>query len=143
MAKKAAKSTKKATTKKSVNFWESQNFVIVAFVLFFALAGTILLRSTFAAKPVSASIGSCSASPDPVALGADYTLTATNLGSGTIVNVLTTDSMGTTSWNLQADNNGTTSVTWHSYSRGTTNVKMQVHNKNKWQQVGSCSFQVV
>jgi hypothetical protein len=86
--------------------------------------------------------GTCWANPDPVAVGADYTLTGSGLGAGTLVNVLISDSGATTSWNLQADASGTTSVTWHSYWTGTSNVTFQVNGRHGFSTVASCSFAV-
>ncbi len=98
-----------------------------------------------AAKPGSSSSasGSCSATPNPVAVGANYTLTGTGLGANAIVNVLISDSGGTTSWNLQADASGTAKVTWHSYWTGTSNVVFQKSGRHGYSVVASCSFQVV
>jgi hypothetical protein len=86
--------------------------------------------------------GSCSVNPSPVAVGADYTLTGTGLGAGTLVNVLISDSGGTTSWNLQADSSGVAAVTWHSYWSGTSNVVFNVAAHHGWTTVASCSFSV-
>ena len=115
-----------------------------------AVAGVTLLGASSPAmaakggggKPSAAPTGTCSANPDPVAVGADYTLTATGLGAGTIVNVLITDARSTTSWNLEADASGTSSVTWHSYTAGESKVVYQKSNRRGWTTVASCSFQV-
>ena len=86
--------------------------------------------------------GSCSVNPNPVTVGADYTLTGTGLGAGTIVNILISDSGTTGSWNLQADSNGTSTLVWHSYWTGTTKVTYQVNGRHGSTVVASCSFAV-
>jgi hypothetical protein len=86
--------------------------------------------------------GSCSVNPNPVAVGADYTLTGTGLGAGTLVNVLISDPGNTSSWNLQADSNGTSTLIWHSYWTGTTKVTYQVNGRHGSTVVASCSFAV-
>jgi hypothetical protein len=86
--------------------------------------------------------GSCSVNPDPVTVGADYTLTGTGLGAGTLVNVLISDSGATTSWNLEADASGTAAVTWHSYWTGTSKVTFQVNGRHGFTTVASCAFAV-
>ena len=97
-----------------------------------------------AAKPGSttATKGSCSVNPNPVAVTADYKLTGTNLGAYAIVNVLIHDAGGTTSWNLQADAYGTTSVTWHSYFAGSSSVSFLKSARHGSTTVASCSFMV-
>src|SRR5512133_872050 len=59
-------------------------------------------------KPTSGttSAGTCVVNPDPVAVGADYTMVASGLGADRLVNVLISDSGGTTSWNLASDSSG-------------------------------------
>src|SRR4029079_6896166 len=75
---------------------------LVALLVVGLVAGT-----AFAGKPGSGSpSGTCSATPSPVDVGADYTLVGRGLGAYAVVNVLIGDSMGTTSWNLQADASG-------------------------------------
>ena len=96
-------------------------------------------------KPTAAApqpSGSCWVNPDPVTVGADYTLTGSGLGAGTLVNILISDSGATTSWNLQADASGTASVTWHSYWTGTSRVTFQVNARHGFSTVASCSFAV-
>jgi hypothetical protein len=101
-----------------------------------------------AAKPQSgaggsATSGSCSVTPSPVAIGADWTLRGSNLGAYALVNVLITDAAGgINAWNLQADASGATSVTWHSYAAGTSNVKMNESSRRKTTTVAACSFAV-
>ncbi len=104
----------------------------------------LIAGSAFAAKGgnTTTATGSCSATPSPVAVGADYTLVGTALGAYAIVNVLIHDSMGTTSWNLQADAAGTTTVTWHSYAAGTSSVTFQKSRHHGFSTVASCTFAV-
>jgi hypothetical protein len=90
----------------------------------------------------SASGASCSVNPDPVAVASDYTLTGRSLGAGAVLNVLITDSAGTTSWNLQADDAGTIELTWHSYWAGTSRVVFQKQARHGFSTVASCSFNV-
>jgi hypothetical protein len=104
----------------------------------------LMAGTAFAAKPTQSSggSGSCWANPSPVAVGADYVLTGTGLGAYAIVNVLISDSVGTTSWNLQADASGRTSVTWHSYWTGTSSVKFMKSSRHSSSVVASCTFAV-
>jgi hypothetical protein len=97
-----------------------------------------------AAKPGSTSTmtGSCAVNPNPVAVGAGYTLTGSNLGAYALVNVLITDSAGTTSWNLQADASGTTSVYSYAYWSGTNSVKFLKSARHGTTTVAACSFSV-
>jgi hypothetical protein len=99
-----------------------------------------------AAKPgsgSSASSGSCVVNPSPVALGANWTLTGSNLGANALVNVLITDAAGSvTSWNLQADGTGATSVTWHSYASGTSSVRFMKSGRHGGTVAAACSFVV-
>jgi hypothetical protein len=113
---------------------------LVALLVVGLMAGT-----AFAGKPGGSSTsgsGTCSATPSPVDIGADYTLVGRGLGANAIVNVLIADAMGTTSWNLQADASGTTSVTWHSYASGTSRVTFQQSKRHGFATVASCSFMV-
>ena len=108
-------------------------------------AGFYMVFGASAAKPGSTSGGSggCYVTPNPVAIGGNWTLTGTGLGAYTLVNVLITDaSGGINSWNLQADANGVVTDTWHSYWSGTTNVKFNVTNHNKRTTIATCSFVV-
>jgi hypothetical protein len=104
----------------------------------------LIAGTAFAGKPSrgGAGTGSCWANPNPVAVAADYQLTATGLGANAIVNVVITDSSNMASWNLQADASGTTVVTWHSYWAGTTNVKVQKSGRHGYTTVATCSFTV-
>jgi hypothetical protein len=86
--------------------------------------------------------GTCWVNPNPVAIGADYTLTGAGLGAYAVVNVLITDSGNTTSWNLMADASGTAAVTWHAYWTGTTSVSFLKSSRHGSTTVASCSFAV-
>jgi hypothetical protein len=113
---------------------------LVALLVVGLMAGT-----AFAGKPSrggTTGTGTCSATPSPVDVGADYTLVGRGLGAYAIVNVLIADSMGTTSWNLQADASGMTSVTWHSYASGTSRATFQQNKRHGFATVASCSFMV-
>ncbi len=111
---------------------------LVAAGLLGATAPAMAAKGGGATAPPS---GSCSAAPSPVPVGTDYTLTGRGLGAYTIVNVLVSDSAGTTSWNLQADANGTTAVVGRAYWTGTSKVTFQTGRRNTV--VASCSFSVV
>jgi hypothetical protein len=108
------------------------------------LSATLFSGTALAGKPGgSTSNGSCSVTPDPVAVGADYTLTGTGLGADALVNVLISDSDVVSSWNLQADADGTSTLVWHSYWTGTTNVTYQESSGHHGSSVvASCSFTV-
>ena len=107
----------------------------------FAVIGAAIITTSFAARNTLAA-GSCSVSPNPVTVGADYVLTGTNLGANTLVNVLISDSNTTSAWNLSADSNGTSVLTTHSYWKGTSTVKYQVLQRHKYTVIATCSFQV-
>jgi hypothetical protein len=122
-------------------FTHATRGVLVAVLVIGLTTGTAVAR-----KPVpggGTGSGSCWATPNPVAVGANYTLTGTGLGAYAIVNVLISDSGGTTSFNLQADGSGRTAVTWHSYWRGTSSVRFQQSTRNGYATVASCAFSVV
>ncbi len=114
---------------------------LIAVLVVGLAAGTVVAR-----KPVpggGTGSGSCWATPNPVSVGANYTLTGTGLGAYAIVNVLISDSGGTTSFNLQADGSGRTAVTWHSYWRGTSSVRFLKSSGRGTTTVASCAFSVV
>jgi hypothetical protein len=114
---------------------------LVALLVVGLMAGT-----AFAGKPSrggTTGAGACSVNPDPVAVGADYTLTGTGLGAYAIVNVMISDSGVVSSWNLQADANGTSTLVWHSYWSGATKVTYQKSSGHHgYSVVASCSFNV-
>jgi hypothetical protein len=107
-----------------------------------------LTAPAFAGKPSASggsttSSASCSVNPSPVARNTDYTLTVRGLSASQIVNVLVSDSGGTTAWQLMADSTGTINVVGHAYWTGTSNVNVQKQAKRGWASVTSCSFSVV
>ena len=113
------------------------------------LAGALAVGApAFAAKPgASGSTGgtgaSCSVTPNPVAVNADYTLTVVGLGSGTIVNEVVTDASGNAKvWQLQANSSGSTSVVGHTYWAGQSNVTIQKQVRHGWSTMATCSFMV-
>jgi hypothetical protein len=109
------------------------------------MAGTAFAGKGGSGKPIGGGTpaGSCSVNPDPVAVGADYTLTGTGLGAGAIVNVMISDSGVVSSWNLQADASGTSTLVWHSYWTGTSKVTYQKSSGHHGSTVvASCSFTV-
>ena len=117
--------------------------VTVPTVLALAVAG--IATPAFAGKPDrgSSTTASCSAAPSPVAQNSDYTLTVRGLSASQIVNVLVSDSGGTTAWQLMADGGGTISVLGHAYWTGTSNVNVQKQVRHGWSTVTTCSFSVV
>ncbi len=130
---------KRAATHTALAIFEA---ALVAGLVVALVAGTAFAAKGGGGHQTTGATGSCSVTPDPVAVGADYTLVGKDLGANTVVNVLISDSMGTTSWNLQADAGGTTSVTWHSYASGTSSVVFQKSRHHGFTQVASCSFEV-
>jgi hypothetical protein len=100
----------------------------------------------FAGKPArgASTSASCSATPNPVAQYADYTLSVRGLPAGEIVNVQVTDGSGaTTVWQVQADDTGATGVVGHAWWCGTSNVAVKKQAKHSWTVLTSCSFSVV
>jgi hypothetical protein len=114
-----------------------------------ALAALSLAAPAMAAKPGGSTAtggttsASCSASPNPVAQNSDYTLTVNGLAAAQIVNVMVSDSAGTTVWQLQADGSGVITVVGHAYWTGTSKVTVQKQAKRTWSTVTTCSFTVV
>lgn len=96
-----------------------------------------------AGKPGGSSTpqGSCSVEPNPVAVGADWTITGIGLGAYTITNLQIKDSMGTSSWNLQADASGMVRLTWHSYWAGTSTATFYSSGR-KATVLARCTFSV-
>lgn len=111
------------------------------------LAGALSVSApAFAGKPVrdsGSSTASCSATPNPVAQNTDYTLTVRGLSASQIVNVLVSDSGGTTAWQLMADGTGTINVVGHAYWTGTSTATVQKQVRHGWSTVTTCSFSVV
>jgi hypothetical protein len=111
-----------------------------------AITALSVTAPAFAGKPdrsTTTSTASCSASPDPVAQNTDYTLTVRGLSASQIVNVLVSDSAGTTAWQLMADDGGVISVVGHAYWTGTSSVTVQKQTRHSWSVVTTCSFSVV
>ena len=116
-----------------------------------ALAGVLLLTlagTTFAAKGSKSGTGgtgsgvaACSVTPNPVAVGSDWTMTGAGLPAGSYVNVWEKDSASTTVWFAQIDASGTVSITWHSYNVGTTTMSVTSTSGND-ATLASCTFQV-
>lgn len=138
--KKRKAMAKKRTPSSIVNSKWTMIFVVAVV----SVCGTLLLNNSFAARPGSggSTSGSCAVTPNPVAVGADYTITGTNLGANAVVNLLLTDSHQTTSWNLQADASGTSKLVWHSYWTGTTTATYNKSAKHGSTTVATCSFTV-
>jgi hypothetical protein len=111
---------------------------VVGFAL--AMAGPAGAKPS---RPASGSVGSCAVNPNPVTVGASWTLSGSHLGGSALVNVMVTDAAGSvTSWNLQADTSGAISSTWHSYAAGTSNVKILEGGRHGSTVVAACSFVV-
>lgn len=111
-----------------------------------AFAVGTLAGPALAGKPTGGSTsttGSCSVTPNPVAVGANYTISGSKLGAGRFVNFHVTDAGGTTVFNRQSDSSGNASVTWHSYYRGTSSVRIDDVSGRKAVTVARCSFSVV
>ena len=116
-------------------------------VLVATLAMGALGSSPVAAKGppsggTSSGSGTCYVTPNPVAVGSDWTMSATNLPASTFVNVYDVWSGGTTVWMLQTSSTGTTSLTWHSYVAGTTTITIKTATSKKTSTLASCTFQV-
>lgn len=111
---------------------------LAASILVVALGGTAL-----AGKPApSGGNGSCSVTPNPVALNAQYTVTGTNLGASRSVNVYVQGSGGMNTFFRYTDASGTTSVTWYASWTGSNNVSIYSSSGRKEALLASCSFTV-
>lgn len=90
------------------------------------------------------SSGTCSVTPNPVAVGADYTVKGSNLGANRYVNVNVSDAVGTTTFFAQTDGAGSVTVVWHAYRSGTSTVKITDNSTKRTSGtvLASCSFQV-
>lgn len=121
---------------------------VILFVVIFGFVAGVAVFKSFAAPANGkggsggSTSGSCSVSPNPVAVGAQWTVTGSNLGANAIVDVLITDSAATTAFNIQADASGNLTDTWHSYNTGTSKVTMKEASHNKQVTVANCSFTV-
>lgn len=90
----------------------------------------------------TASAGSCSVTPDPVAVGDDYTVVGSGLEAGLLINVLVEDWMGTAAFADQTDPTGSFSVTWRGYWSGPHTVSVFDISGVKPKLLTSCAFQV-
>ena len=86
---------------------------------------------------------SCAANPNPVAWNTDYDLITSGLGPSVTVNVLVSDSVGTSSWLVTSDANGVAVIHPHANFRGTATAKVQKSTRHSWTQLTSCSLEVV
>lgn len=109
-----------------------------------ALAALSLAAPAMAAKPSAASSTvTCYANPNPVAWNTDYDLVTTGLGASVTVNVLISDSVGTSSWLVTSDASGVAVVHPHANFTGTATAKVQKSTRHGWTQLTTCSLQVV
>jgi hypothetical protein len=86
--------------------------------------------------------GSCSVTPDPVAVGDDYTVVGSGLEAGLLINVFVEDWMGTAAFADQTDATGGFSVTWRGYWSGPHTVSVYDISRVKPKLLTSCAFQV-
>ena len=112
--------------------------VMAGVVLVGPIAGTAL-----AGPHVSAARGSCSVAPNPVAVGATWTMSGSNLGASKNFTVTVSDAGGTQYFFLASTSTGTMTFSWHSYYAGTSSVAIVDASGRKASTVASCSFQVV
>jgi hypothetical protein len=116
---------------------------LVTLLIFGLIAATTLAApGAHGGKPASGQAGSCSITPDPVAVGADYTIWGSELPADAIVNVEVSDSHGTALFIMGTDAYGNVSVTWHPYWAGTSTVSVSYKPRNKTVQLATCQFQV-
>ena len=86
--------------------------------------------------------GSCEVMPNPVSVGADWTVAGTGLPSSAFVNILESDSVGTTAWFLQTSPTRTLSQTWHSYNVGKSTIQITTAAAHRKITLATCYFQV-
>lgn len=109
---------------------------LTAVVLVATLSGT-----TVAGKPgAGTGGGSCSVSPNPVSIDAQYTATGWNLGANRSVNVYVQGSGGVNTFFRYTDASGSTSVTWWATWTGTNSVSIYSAGGRKPALLASCSF---
>lgn len=84
----------------------------------------------------------CAVNPSTVAPGSTYGIAASGLPAYTFVNIVVSDSAGTTAYAVQADANGNTSVTGRSYWSGTDSVTVQHYDGHQTTVYATCSFTV-
>lgn len=112
---------------------------IVAAMVAVLIAGTAL-----AAKPGPAPSGggSCYVTPNPVAVGGQYTFWGSGFKAGELLGVTVSDSHGTQAFTLQADASGNASVSSYASWAGTSTVKVVDNGGRKKVFLTSCSFTV-
>ncbi|MDP9183711.1 MAG: hypothetical protein M3P04_13160 [Actinomycetota bacterium] len=117
--------------------------VTVPVVLAVTVAG--IAAPAFAGKPGGSTGGTvtCVANPNPVAWNTDYDVVTSGLGASVTVNVLVSDSVGTSSWLATSDANGVAVVRPHGNFRGTATAKVQKSTRHGWTQLTTCSLEVV
>jgi hypothetical protein len=111
------------------------------------MVGVLIASTAFAGRGgsggnTSSGGGSCAVAPNPVAIGANWTMSAVNLPAGSYVDVYDADSSSTTMWMAQVSSTGTLSMTWHSYLAGTSTIRITTTNTKKASTLASCSFRV-
>ena len=84
---------------------------------------------------------SCQVSPNPVALGAGYTVLGSGLTPGGMVNVLVSNSGGSNWWSAQADTGGRIAVPAYANWRGANTVKITTGGRRP-STLATCSFSV-
>jgi hypothetical protein len=117
--------------------------VIAALLVLALLSGTAFAGRGGSKNGGTTSTGSCTVTPNPVAVGANYTIYGKSLGANRLVNVQIQDVAGTTVFNLATNSLGSVSVTWHSYWTGTSKVTIYDSGGRSLVFLTSCSFQVV
>lgn len=107
------------------------------------LVVALLASTTLAAKPGgggSASGGTCYETPNPVALGALYTVYGNNLGTNISVDVNVTDSAGTTVLMGYTGSTGSVVVSSYAGISGTYQVTIVGLGGHKTKLLATCSF---
>ena len=112
---------------------------LIALIVVGLIAGTALAGKPTRGGPT----GSCSVTPGQVAVAADWTLDARNLGANRFVMVRITNGGSTTAFNLGSDAAGSLSLTWHSYWAGAAKVELFDNGGRKLQWLTTCTFEVV
>jgi hypothetical protein len=108
-------------------------------------AGLAVAPSAFAkGKPQAqgAAGPACSVNPFSVRVGSTYTVSATGLAPYAVVNIMVSDSVGTTAFSVQADQNGVTSATGRAYWTDTDTVRVQSFNGHQTTVYATCAFTV-
>jgi hypothetical protein len=104
----------------------------------------LIAGTAFAAKPTggSSAAGTCAANPNPVTLGAQYTIAGAGLKAGEVINVYIHDSLGTTVKSTAADGAGSWSVSSWASIAGTSNVDVRDMWGKHPATRASCTFEV-